>query len=85
MDYATRVKALRAIKGWSQIDLAKAANVPNFDLSKIETGKMLPNPDWDEAIRDALGWSAEVDVALDQLAAALALDAAQSPSTEVAA
>lgn len=72
MDYALRLKVLRAARGMSQASLAEISEISNFDLSKIETGKMLPSPDWEARIRAALGWTPAVDSALDALAAALA-------------
>lgn len=71
MDFATRMKTLRAIRSLSQADLAEITTIPKFDLSKIETGKMLPSELWDRWIRAALGWTPAVDVALEALAAAL--------------
>jgi len=72
LTYATKVKVLRSVQGWSQGDLARACGIANFDLSKIETGKMLPSEAWDQRIRSALGWTPAVDAALDALAEALA-------------
>jgi len=72
MNYACKVKVLRTMRGWSQGDLARACGIGNFDLSKIETGKMLPSEAWDRRIRAALGWTPAVDAALDALAVALA-------------
>ncbi len=74
MNYATKVKVLRTVRGLSQADLADVTGIANFDLSKIETGKMLPSEDGERRIRVALGWTAAVDAALDALAAALAAE-----------
>jgi transcriptional regulator with XRE-family HTH domain len=79
MDYAMRMRLLRVARGWTQGDLADVSGLPNFDLSKVETGKMLPSPEWDRLIRVALGWTPEVDAALDALAAALGLASAGPP------
>lgn len=72
MNYATRVKVLRTAQGLSQAELAEASGIANFDLSKIETGKMLPSEAWEQRLRAALGWTPEVDAALEALAEALA-------------
>lgn len=74
MNYACKVKVLRTMRGWSQGDLALACGIANFDLSKIETGKVLPSEAWDQRIRAALGWTPAVDAALDALAEALAAE-----------
>lgn len=72
MDYATRVKVLRTARGWSQADLARLSRIAAFDLSKIETGKVLPSEAWEQRLRAAIGWTPAVDAALDALATALA-------------
>ena len=71
MDYAQKVRVLRAVRGLSQIDLGEITGMANFDLSKIETGKMLPSESGDRAIRLGLGWTPAVDAALDALEAAM--------------
>jgi len=72
MHFATRMRALRAIRGISQKGLAEIIDIPNTYLSDIETAKAIPNPDWERRIRAALGWTPEVDAVLDALADALA-------------
>lgn len=67
MDYGTRLKILRVIRGVHQEDVEKAAGLPRTRLSYIESGLMLPSPRMDLAVRQALGWTAEVDAALDAL------------------
>ena len=86
MDYATRLRLLRTARGMSQDDLATISGVPRYDLSKIETGRMLPNPEWDRDLRQSVGWTAQVDTALDALAEALLQERAEAaPCTETAA
>ena len=80
MNYATKVRVLRALHGISQIELGVITGLANFDLSKIETGKMLPSESWDRAIHTGLGWTPAVDAALDALEKAVAV-----PATEEAA
>lgn len=72
MDYAHKCKVLRALLGLSQADLSGITAIGNFDLSKIETGKVLPSEVWDRRIRAALSWTPAVDAALEALAAAVA-------------
>lgn len=72
MDFRTRMRALRAVQGISQKGLAEQTGIPNTYLSDIETGKSFPNPEWEARIRAALGWTPEVDAALEALGAALA-------------
>jgi len=71
MDFRVRLRTMRAVQGVSQRSLEKLTAIPNTYLSDFETGKSYPNADWDQRIREALGWTPEVDAALDQLAAAL--------------
>lgn len=58
MDLATRVKDLRNAKGWSQVELAKAAGVSQQTIGKIENGKSL-KPRYLPDIAVALGKTVE--------------------------
>jgi len=68
MDYGTKVRVMRAARGISQIELGSKSGVANFMLSMIETGKFLPTPEMDGAIRDALCWTERDEAALEMLA-----------------
>ncbi len=63
MDYGTRIRVMRAARNMSQLDLAEAAGIVNRDLSYIETGRMLPSPEMETAIKSALRWPANAEVA----------------------
>jgi transcriptional regulator with XRE-family HTH domain len=52
----------------SQLELAYRSGVANVTLSQIETGKFLPTPELDKAIRDGLSWTDHEDAALEMLA-----------------
>lgn len=73
MDFGRRMRALRAVSGISQKGLAEATGIPNTNLSDMETGKALPNAEWEHRIRAALGWTPAVDAALDALAVGLGM------------
>lgn len=79
MEFAEKVRVLRALRGISQSDLAEITGIPGTYLSNIETGKVLPSESWDRCIRLGLGWTPAVDAALDALEAAMAVpeDAAE--------
>lgn len=55
----------------SQIELARAAGVAPTCISYLETGKVLPGPDWERRLLDALGYQPEME---PMLAALLNLD-----------
>ena len=54
---ADRCRALRAKKGWTQVDLAKAAGVTRDIVAKIETGWTQGKKETMERIATALGVS----------------------------
>jgi transcriptional regulator with XRE-family HTH domain len=68
MDFATTLKLLRTLRRMSQIDLAKAAGVAPTCMSYLETGKVLPGPDWQRRLLDALGYQPEMEPMLVALA-----------------
>ncbi|NLD44871.1 MAG: helix-turn-helix transcriptional regulator [Chloroflexi bacterium] len=72
MEFNVRLRILRAAHNFSQAQLGEIAGIDTKFISHVETGKMLPSPEWEQRIRAALGWTPAVDAALDALAAALA-------------
>jgi len=69
MEFATQLRVMRTVRGLSQTELAELVGIPNTRISSMETGQILPGADWEARIRQALGWTADVDEALDILAA----------------
>jgi transcriptional regulator with XRE-family HTH domain len=67
MDYGTKLRVMRAVRGMSQLELGYKSGVANVTLSQIETGKFLPTPELDRAIRDGLCWTEREDTALEML------------------
>lgn len=63
MNIGTQIRVMRAARGISQQELASASGVPSYTLSLIETGKALPTPEMEAAIKRALRWPAEAEVA----------------------
>lgn len=55
-----RIKELRNVKGWSQEDLARNANVPVTTVSKIETG-VIKNPSIEKMVKIAKALGVTVD------------------------
>lgn len=81
MNFGTKVKALRAVRGMgNQSELAEAAGLSTWTISWVETGRLLPTPEVEQAIRRALGWTPAVDAALEILEAALAAEPAEEPA-----
>jgi len=56
MDFARQLRVMRVVRNVSQKELAYITEIPNTYLSDIETGKVLPSPDWEARIRAALCW-----------------------------
>jgi transcriptional regulator with XRE-family HTH domain len=63
MDVGTQIRIMRAARGISQQELASASGVPSYTLSLVETGKVVPTPEMESAIKRALRWPAEAEVA----------------------
>ena len=56
MDFAQNLKTMRTVRKLTQEQLAdKAMTSPAF-ISHLETGKMLPTPDLEKRLKEALGW-----------------------------
>lgn len=49
-----KVKEIRELKGLSQFQLAKKANITPSDISRIENNKIFPYPQWRKRISEAL-------------------------------
>jgi transcriptional regulator with XRE-family HTH domain len=75
--FAATLKLLRTLRRMSQIELARAAGVAPTCISYLETGKVLPGPDWERRLRDALGYQPEME---PKLAALLSLDVPEAKS-----
>lgn len=71
LTFAATLKLLRTLRRMSQIELARAAGVAPTCISYLETGKVLPGPDWERRLLDALGYQPEME---PMLAALLNLD-----------
>ena len=61
MDFATTLKLLRALRHMSQVELARAAGVAPNCMSYLESGKILPGPEWESRLLDALGYQPEME------------------------
>lgn len=68
MNFGARLRTIRAARGLSQKDLAKLTGIPNTYISDMETGKMLPNPEWEARIHKALDWPEDAETAFAILA-----------------
>jgi transcriptional regulator with XRE-family HTH domain len=68
MDFASKLRLMRALRGLSQRELSELAGVPEYTIPWIETGRMLPTPQYEAQIRTALEWDADTDAALELLA-----------------
>jgi len=64
MNFGKRLKTLRAARELTQKELAKLTRIRNTDISSMETGKILPGPEWERRLREALGWDENAEGAL---------------------
>ena len=67
MDFARRLRTMRAARGFTQIELADVAMTTQFFISAIEQGKMLPAPDLEMRLRKVLDWGELEDKAFEIL------------------
>lgn len=71
VSYGTKLKMMRAFLGINQTELARQANLSQYDVSLIESDKVLPSPQTKDAFNAALGIrldSPEVEAAFRVLA-----------------
>ncbi len=68
MTFSDRMRNLRNMRGLKQEDVARATGIPVNYISSMETGKVIPAGEWETAIRNALGWTPEVDTQLEAFA-----------------
>ena len=58
MEFGRQITVMRAVRGMHQKELARLSGIPNYTLSLIETGKMLPTAGTEAKIKRALRWPA---------------------------
>jgi len=63
MEIARAIQVMRTVRGLTQAELAAAAGVNRVVIWQIESGQMLPGPEVEVAIKRALRWPAEAEVA----------------------
>lgn len=64
MDTPTKIRLLRTARNLRQTDLAELSGIAVRDISAIESGQI---GRWEQRLLDALGYTAEMDVLLEQL------------------
>jgi transcriptional regulator with XRE-family HTH domain len=69
MRFGKACKVLRLIRGMSQTRLGEIVGKHPMFISQMETEDWMPPADLETRIRVALGWTPEMDAALDVLAA----------------
>lgn len=67
MNFASTLKLLRTLRRMNQLELAHAAGVAPTCVSYLETGKILPGPEWERQLLDALGYQPEMEPMLTAL------------------
>lgn len=56
MEYATKLRVMRTIRGLQQREVEELAGLPQTLITAIETGKVLPSDDYDRRLREAVAW-----------------------------
>lgn len=64
-----RIKLIRQARRVSQLELSKMVSIDNTRLSLIENGHVQPTDEQLSRIREALGWTPELDEVLSRIAA----------------
>lgn len=64
-----KIKLVRQARQVSQLELSKRVGIDNTRLSLIENGHINPTAEQLARIREALGWTPELDEALSRIAA----------------
>jgi DNA-binding XRE family transcriptional regulator len=63
MDFASKMRMMRAARGMTQRELAERADVSEYTIPWIENGRLLPSPEIEARIKAALDWPANADEA----------------------
>ena len=63
MEFGTKVKVLRAVRGLTQGELATRARVSKAYIAMMETGKAVPADGYAARLHEALGWTPELEEA----------------------
>jgi len=64
MDFGVQLRTMRAVRGVSQLELARVVEIPNYHISLFESGNMLPSPGIVDRLRIALRWDQQADEGL---------------------
>ena len=64
MKTAIQIRVMRAVRGMSQQELARAAGVSRQTIATAELGQSRPSMETMVALRDALQWTPREDAAL---------------------
>jgi len=67
MEFGDKMRTLRAQKKMTQAELAQRSGIPRGDISRIEKNRLMARAGEQKRIRKALGWTDEVDEALEQI------------------
>ena len=68
MGFGDRMRLMRAFRKMSQVELERRTGIDQGVISKIEAGKVLPNDELRQRIRESLTWTEVADKAFDILA-----------------
>jgi transcriptional regulator with XRE-family HTH domain len=68
LDFATKLKLMRTLRNVNQIELAERTGIGTNFLSALETGKIMPGPEWEAKLLEALGYSNDMEPMLAHLA-----------------
>ena len=61
MDFGRKVRVMRVVRGLTQIELARKAEISKPYLAIIETGQVTPTEEFAGKLRSALGWTPEME------------------------
>ncbi len=68
MDFATKLRLIRRLRGVRQVQLSHATGLTPNVISLLERGCILPSPDLEAQLLDGLGYEPELEALLSALA-----------------
>lgn len=68
MNFAAKLRTMRALRDMSQQELAELLEIDRRQVSMLESGIMLPSPELEQEIREALAWPESAERAFEILA-----------------
>ncbi len=63
MQYGTKLRVMRLVRGMRQAEVEAKAGIPYTYLSRFESGRESPTPEMEARIREVLNWPENAETA----------------------